>query len=580
MSLNSKIVNKILKIILAIFILFYSCKKTPDDEDKILVGKNSYGCAPATTDTKWFETDKKAPLFDGMNVIDYPISTKNEEAQKYFNQGMALAYGFNHAEAARSFYYATKLDPQCAMCFWGYAYVLGPNYNAGMEPDNYERAYKAIKQAIKLSDKASEKEKALIAALSKRYVSKPVKNRSRLDIVYSKAMKEVADKFPDDNDIATIYAESIMDLHPWDLYDKNGTPKEWTPEIDSILEKVLKRAPKHIGANHFYIHAVEASHSPERGNKSARLFDDGLVSGSGHLIHMPSHIYIRTGEYHKGTLANIIAVKVDSSYVTSCHAQGAYPLAYYPHNYHFMAACATLEGNYRWAKLAANETSKLVHPKTMIEPGWSTLQHYYVIPYFIAVKFGKWDDILKMKLVSDTLKYPLAISHYAKGMAYLGKKDYSKAKEELTKLETLAKDPSMKKMTIWEINSMYDILQIASKVLEGEILASEEKYEQAIPLLEKAVSIEDKLNYNEPPDWFFSVRHHLGAVQIEAKKYQAAILTYEKDLNQFPKNGWAQHGLKLAYKKLGHLDLAKEMEKSIIKSWSAADVKITTSRIK
>lgn len=566
--------------IMILCVLFFSCKKETQKEKKIVAGKNSMSCAPATTDAKWFETDNKAPLFKGLDVINYSITTKNQEAQKYFNQGLALAYGFNHAEAARSFYYATKLDPQCAMCFWGYAYVLGPNYNAGMEPDNYERAYKAIQQAIKLSDKTTEKEKALIMALSKRYVSKPIDDRSSLDIAYSEAMKNVAAKFPEDLDIATIYTESIMNLHPWDLYDKNGIPKKWTPEIEAVLTKILKRNPKHIGANHFYIHAVEASKTPERGNPSAQLFDEGLVPGSGHLIHMPSHIYIRTGEYHKGTLANINAVKTDSTYVTLCHAQGAYPLAYYPHNYHFMAACATLEGNYKWAMLAAKKTSELVHPKTMIEPGWSTLQHYYVIPYFVAVKFGKWDEILKMKLVSDTLKYPSAISHYAKGMAHLGKKDFTKAKAELTKLELLAKDPSMKKMTIWELNSMYDILQIATNVLKGEILASEKKYNQSISLLEKAVKIENNLNYNEPPDWFFSVRHHLGAVQIEAKKYKEAIKTYEKDLKLFPNNGWAQHGLKLAYQKLDNQGKEKTIEKLISKSWATADIKISTSRIK
>ena len=566
--------------IMIICVLFLSCKKETPQKERIVAGKNSLSCAPATTDAKWFETDNKAPLFDGLDVIHFPISTKNPEAQKYFNQGLALAYGFNHAEAARSFYYATKLNPQCAMCFWGYAYVLGPNYNAGMEPDNYERAYKAIQTAIKLSDKATTKEKALIMALSKRYVSKPIDDRSSLDIAYSEAMQNVTDKFPKDLDIATIYAESIMDLHPWDLYDKNGTPKKWTPEIESLLIKVLQKDPKHIGANHFYIHAVEASKTPERGNLSAKLFDEGLVPGSGHLTHMPSHIYIRTGEYHKGTLANINAVKKDSSYVTLCHAQGAYPLAYYPHNYHFMAACATLEGNYKWAMLAAKKTSELVHPKTMIEPGWATLQHYYVIPYFVAVKFGKWDEILKMKLVSDTLKYPKAISHYAKGMAYLGKKDFTKAKAELVKLEILANDPAMKKMTIWELNSMYDILQIATKVLKGEILASEKKYDQSISLLEKAIKTEDNLNYNEPPDWFFSVRHHLGAVQIEAKKYNEAIKTYEIDLKQFPNNGWSHHGLKLAYEKLGKQNLAKEIDRKITKSWATADIKIATSRIK
>jgi len=572
--------NRFLKLIVLFSLLFYSCKNENKEEVKAVIGKTNYGCAPETTDAKWFETDKKAPLFKGMDVIDFPISTKNSEAQKYFNQGLAFAFGFNHAEAARSFYYATKLDPKSAMCFWGYAYVLGPNYNAGMEPDNYERAYKAIQQALKLSANASEKEKALINALSKRYVAKSIEDRSALDIAYSEAMKNVAKKFSDDNTIAALYVESIMDLHPWDLYDKKGVAKPWTPEIVMLLEKILKRDPKHIGANHFYIHAVEASNKAERANASAKRFDEGLAPASGHLIHMPSHTYIRTGEYHKGTMANVNAVKKDSTYVTMCHAQGSYPLGYYPHNYHFMAACATLEGNYKWAMTGANETSKLVHPKTMITPGWSTLQHYYVIPYFVAVKFGKWDDILKMKLVSDTLKYPVAISHYAKGMAYLGKKDFAKAKAELAKLEVLVNDKAMKKMTIWDSNTMHDILEIAGKVLKAEILAAEGNYKQSIPLLEKAVAIEDGLNYNEPPDWFFSVRHYLGAEQIECGKYNEAIKTFQEDLKVFRNNGWAQHGLRLAYQKLNNPTKVNEMDTLLSKSWATADVKITTSRIK
>lgn len=567
--------QKIFKLTGLICILLFSCKKAPELEKKILAGKNNYSCAPETTDAKWFESDNKAPHFEGMDVIEYVITTKNAEAQKYFNQGLVFAFGFNHAEAARSFYYGTKLDPKSAMCFWGYAYVLGPNYNAGMDKDNYQRAYSAIQQAIKLAANSTEKEKALIYALSKRYVAKPAEDRYLLDVTYSKAMKDVTEKFPEDNTIAVLYAESIMNLHPWDLYDKRGIPKKWTPEIESILEKVLRREPKHIGANHFYIHAVEASGTPQRGNAAADLFDKGLVSNSGHLVHMPSHIYIRTGEYHKGTLANINAVKKDSIYVTQCHAQGAYPLGYYPHNYHFMAACATLEGNYKWAMLAANETSKLVHPKTMITPGWEGLQHYYTIPYFVAVKFGKWDAVLKMKLISDTLKYPAAIAHYGKGMAYLHKKDGEKAKAELAALEITANHPYMKKITIWEINSLDNILHIASKVLEGEILASEGKYDQSTILLKEATAIEDNLNYNEPPDWFFSVRHHLGAVQIKAGKYNDAIKTYQDDLKKFPNNGWAQHGLKLAYEKLNNQAKVKEMDVLIAKSWAYADIKIT-----
>ncbi|TRX03186.1 tetratricopeptide repeat protein [Flavobacterium gawalongense] len=572
------------KILILIVITFiFSCKKEPQKNEDAVIGKTkktSYGCAPQTTDASWYLTNNKAPIFKGLNVIDYPITTKSTEAQKYFNQGMALSYGFNHAEAARSFYYATKLDPECAMCYWGFAYVLGPNYNAGMEPDNYERAYKAIQKAIQLSDKASKKEKALINALAKRYTKKHVEDRSNLDIAYSAEMKKVSEKFPDDVNINTLYAESIMDLHPWDLYEKDGTPKKWTPEIVSLLEKTLKKDPKNIGANHFYIHVVEASNTPERGNNAAKAFDDGLVPGSGHLVHMSSHIYIRTGEYHKGTLANINAVKVDSNYVAMCHAQGAYPLGYYPHNYHFMAGTATLEGNSKWAMIGANKVSKHVHPKTMTEPGWGTLQHYYVIPYYVAVKFGKWDDILKMKLVTDTLKYPVAVAHYAKGMAYLGKNDLKKAKQELLQLEEIAKDKKLEQITIWELNSVSTLTQIAKRVLKAEIAASEKNYVQSIALLKEAVAIEDSLNYNEPPDWFFSVRHHLGAVQIEAEKYQDAVKTYEDDLKRLPKNGWAHHGLRLAYEKMNNKTKAKEITRLIEKSWGNADTKITTSRIK
>ncbi|WP_348812083.1 tetratricopeptide repeat protein [Flavobacterium maritimum] len=572
--------KKVIFLLAIVLISFFSCKKETPEKEEAVIGKNSVSCAPQTVDAKWYTSDNKAPLFKGMDVIDYKITTKNTEAQKYFNQGLGLSYGFNHAEAARSFYYATKLDPECAMCFWGLAYVLGPNYNAGMEPDNYERAYKAIQTALKLSGKVSESEKALINALSKRYVAKPVEDRGKLDIAYSDDMKEVNAKFPDDININALYVESVMDLHPWDLYEKNGTPKPWTPEIVALLEKILKKDPKHIGANHFYIHAIEASNTPQRGYASAKFFDDGNAAAFGHLVHMPSHIYIRTGDYRKGTMANINAVKVDSNYVTMCHAQGAYPLAYYPHNYHFMAGTATLEGNSKWAMIAANETANHVHPKTMIEPGWATLQHYYVIPYFVAVKFGKWDDILKMKLVSDTLKYPKAVQHYARGMAYLGKKNYTKAKGEFVKLEVLSYDKSLEKMTIWEINSMHSIVEIATKVLKAEILASERNFTQSILLLQKAIVIEDGLNYNEPPDWFFSVRHHLGAIQIENGRYDDAIKTYKEDLKRLPNNGWAHHGLKLAYEKLDNKEKVKEMDQLIGKSWATADIKITSSRIK
>jgi tetratricopeptide (TPR) repeat protein len=559
---------------LALGLTFVSCKQGP----KTLIVQeptpSNYGCIPPVTDASWYQVNNIAPLLEGYDVIDYDITTKDNLVQRYFNQGMALAYAFNHAEAARSFYYATKLDSTCAMAYWGYAYVLGPNYNAGMEPDNYERAYNAIQKAKSFSVNATQKEIELIDAMAKRYTAQPQDDRISLDSDYSKAMKQLYDTYPDDSEISALYAESLMNLHPWDLNEKDGSEKSWTVELVTLLESLIKKHPKHPGAHHFYIHAVEASSSPERSNASAQIFDEGLVSGSGHLLHMPSHTYIRTGEYHKGTLSNIAAVKTDSTYVTTCHAQGAYPLAYYPHNYHFMAATATLEGNSHWAMVGANKVSKHVHPDIMKQPGWGTLQHYYTIPYYVAVKFKKWDEILNMNLETFDLKYPKAIRHYAEGIAHLGKGQMDKAKVELKQLELLAQDESLKEITVWNINSLYDLVQISKNVLKAEILAKEGNFDTSIALLKEAVTMEDALNYNEPPDWFFSIRHHLGAIEIEAGKYENAIKTYSEDLKRLPNNGWAQHGLMVAYEKLNDVENLNKTKALFEKSWAYADLQL------
>ncbi|MDO6472231.1 hypothetical protein [Maribacter sp. 1_MG-2023] len=538
-------------------------------------------CAPITTDFKWYESDNLAPIINGLDVLDFPVSTTNSLAQKYINQGLVLAYGFNHAEAARSFYYATKLDPNCAMAYWGFAYVLGPNYNAGMEQDNYNRAYMAIQKALVLSNgDVSQKEKALINALSKRYVQFPLEDRSELDLEYSNAMREVYKNYPKDADVATMFAESIMDMHPWDLWDKSGSPKEWTTEIMSVINETLVIDSKHPGAHHLNIHLLEASSTPEVALKSAQVFDDDLVPGAGHLIHMPSHVYIRTGDYHKGTLSNMRAISVDSSYVAACNAQGAYPLAYFPHNYHFMSATATLEGNSELALKASTNVAKHSSTILMKEPGWGTLQHFYTIPYYVNVKFGKWREILKMQNEVPTLKYPSAVLNYARGMAFLGLNQLENAKKELLSLEVIAMDDSLKEISIWEINSVDVLIQIAERVLKAEILAREFKYQESIFLLKEAIDLEDSLNYNEPPDWFFSVRHYLGAIQIEAGLYKDAIITYEEDLVRLPKNGWALHGLKLAYEKLDNQNMVKKIERQRAESWFTADIQLSTSRIK
>lgn len=385
------------------------------------------GCySPKINDKDWYTSGKKAPKLEGLSGIDLKISTSSKEAQEYFNQGMMLAYGFNHAEAARSFYEASRLDSTCAMAYWGFAYVLGPNYNAGMEEDNFQRAYEAVTKAKSLIKNCTPKEVALIEALTARYAARPPANRSPLDIAYSAAMKKVYTQYPTDPDVGALYAESIMDLHPWDLYDKKTkAPKAWTPELLAIMDHLMKINPKHPGAHHFYIHALEASATPEKALASAKLLET-LVPGSGHLIHMASHIYINTGDYHLGSLSNIEAAKVDSIYTTTCHAQGAYPLGYYPHNYHFLAATALLEGHSKLAWETSVKLQQNTATDIMRMPGWGTLQHYYSIPYYIAAKFSMWDTIAALTPPAKDLVYPRAVWHYARGPGLSREERYAK----------------------------------------------------------------------------------------------------------------------------------------------------------
>ena len=536
-------------------------------------------CAPALADADWYGENTPAPLFEGMDLLNYPITTKSPEAQKYFNQGLLLSYAFNHAEAGRSFHQAIRLDSTCAMCYWGFAFVLGPNYNAGMEPDNYARAYDAIQKAQKLSAGVTEKEKGLIKAMSARYSKEVVENRFPLDSAFMLAMKGLHQQYPDDVDIAAIYAESLMDMYPWNLWEKDGTAKPWTQDIINAIDVAIKMNPKHPGGHHFAIHAWEASNTPEKSLPNAKVFDDGLVPHAGHLIHMPSHTYINTGDYHLGSLANINALKADSTYVTQCHAQGAYPLAYYPHNYHFLAATATLEGKSEWAFMASHKIADHVNHTGMLLPPLATLQHYYTIPYFVYVKFARWKDILTWPDVDTVLLYPKGILHYARGMAHLGLKDIAKARTELDALKLVAQDDTLKALTIWEINTLYSVVDIAQKVLEGEILAAEGKLDESIQLLKEAVVLESQLNYDEPPDWFFSVRHHLGDILLLAGKTDEAIKVYEDDLVVFPKNGWALSGLRKAYELGKQPDKVKEVDSQLQAAWAHADVKLNGSRV-
>jgi len=533
---------------------------------------------PELADKAWYTSDKKAPLFSGLDGINFRITTKSKEAQRYFNQGIMLAYGFNHAEAARSFYEVTRLDSTCAMGWWGFAYVLGPNYNGGMEPDNLPRAYDAVHKAQKLSSGCTTKEKDLIKALTYRYSINVDQARSYLDSAFAAQMKEVYNKYPKDEDIAALFAESLMNLHPWDLFKRDGSAQPWTPEILEVLENSLKLAPRHAGLHHFYIHAMEMSKQAGKALESADLLGE-IAPGSSHLVHMPSHTYIRTGKYHEGVVSNMNAVEVDSLYTVTCHAFGVYPLAYIPHNYHFLAACAALSGESQKAMFGANGTKDHTYEKLLLNPYWSTLQHYYSIPLFVQIKLGLWKDIRNYPAPEKELLYPNVIWHYAQGMAYLAEDKNQKADKHLIAMKSIMQDSALQTYTIWGFNRLYDICLIASETLEGEINAKKGNFPEAIKLLKSAMAIEDQLRYQEPPDWFFSVRHNLGAVLIECGKYQEAIEVYKQDLQTYPENGWALVGLMHAYEKLGNQNDYRIFRDRFEDAWKYSDIEISESRI-
>lgn len=541
------------------------------------ITRTSVMCAPKAVDAL-ADTDQPAPVFTGLGDYDFPITTESEEARKFFLQGFKLANAFNHSEAARSFIYAAKLDPECAMCHWGLAYVLGPNYNAGMDPSVVEVANEAVAKAQKYMGNTTEREQALIRAIARRYPPEPVDGRSEYDEAYIEAMRQAHRQFPDDDDIAAMLAEAIMDAHPWDLWSFEGDPRPWTPEILEILEGILKRNPNHVAAIHLYIHATEASQAPELAKGHAARLPE-LTPGAGHLVHMPSHTYIRTGDYHLGSAVNAKAVEVDSLYVSACHAAGVYPLAYYPHNYHFLSACAAFEGRSELSIQAAQRMVSKLDTQAMRQPGLETIQHYWSIPYYLYVKFGKWEEALAEPRPAEDLPYPIAIWHYARGAAYAAKGQLEDARRELSRLRIAAANPMVEGITIWDINSAASLLQIADKVLEAEIAQAAGDSETAIQLLREAIQLEDGLSYNEPPDWFFSVRHHLGPILLEQKRYAEAEALFKRDLELFRKNGYALKGLYESLMAQGKTEEASKVKKRFDEAWKWADVRLEASKV-
>lgn len=560
--------------VLSVVVILLAFDKAPAPDPEWKMGNRiAIFCTPS------FDAEKlkagKAPLIKGLGNLHYRITTRSKLAQQYFNQGLTLIYAFNHGEAARSFQQVLRLDSTAAMGWWGMAMVLGPNYNAALNPASLEDINKSMDNAVKYSVKATAKERALITALSKRFPTEAVQDMTPFNEAYAGAMKQVYEQFPGDAEIATLYADALMNEHPWNLWLKDGTPQPWTAAIEQLLEKTITAFPNHPGAIHLYLHAVEASRTAHRAVPAAgRLLN--LLPAAGHLVHMPAHIYIRTGNYHEGVIATEKARLSDSSYIDQCKSQGTYPLLYYPHNIHFLAACAFLEGNSRKAIEAAWGVSRNADRKYLAASG--TVQHYYIIPYYVLVHLGKWDDILLLPVPGESLKYPRAIWHYARGMAFTAKGQLVEAQRELRTLQAYAADESLRSLLVWETNSALDLISIAALTLEGEILGYVQQYKQAANLLRKAVAIEDKLNYQEPPDWFFSVRHTLGNVLLQAKQFSEAEKVYREDLVTLPENGWGLMGLYNSLQGQNKSTEAAAVKQRFDKAWQWADITITSSR--
>ncbi|HSM10061.1 MAG TPA: hypothetical protein VK827_00620, partial [Lysobacter sp.] len=488
-----------------------------------------------------------ANLLEGLGDHHFPITTRNPEAQRWFDQGLMLTYGFNHDAAERSFLRATQLDPQCAMCWWGAALVLGPHVNAGMDPENNASAWSRLQKARALAANASPREQAFIEALSARYAQDPPADRRPLDEAYAEATAQLVARRPDDLDAATFHAEALMDLQPWAYYDEQRRPIGNTAQIVSVLESVMQRDPNHAGALHLYVHAVEASDDPQRGVAAADRLRT-LIPGSGHLVHMPAHIYARVGRWHDAVIANERAIEADDAYLAVCrgNTKGIYPLGYVPHNHHFLWFAASMEGNSETARKAALETAKRTDlPELMRKPGFEGLQHYWMSPWFDRVRFGRWDEIAALPNPAPDLKYVTAIWHYAQGAAAARTQRAEDAERHLAALRALAADPALDKMTMWDRYPLTHAANIAERSLTAEIASAKGDREAAIAALREAAAIEDRIPYDEPPGWHAPVRHSLGAMLLDAGRATEAEAVYREELARNPDNGWSLHGLAL-----------------------------------
>ncbi|HEY8560885.1 MAG TPA: alpha/beta fold hydrolase [Pyrinomonadaceae bacterium] len=508
---------------------------------------------------------------EGLGNIDHPVSTTNPEAQKFFNQGLAYIYAFNHGESIKAFRRAAELDPNLAMAYWGAALALGSNYNVTADANQLKEAYATLQKAIQLAPKATPLERAYIAALSKRYAADGAQSdRAKLGEDYRNAMRELVKNYPDDLDAAVLYAESMMNLRPWQLWSLDGKPAENTLEIVAVLEGVLRRDPNHTGANHYYIHAVEASPTPERGLASAARLG-WLAPNAGHLVHMPSHIYVRTGDYIQAAKSNADAIDVDRKFIEKNGAQNLYAMMYYNHNIHFLSAASAMNGNYAEAWKQAQLLESNVRPHLKMMP---MLEMFAPYPIVTLVRFRKWDDVLKYPAPDASLKITGSYLNFARGMAFANTGKTDDAKKELADLREKIK--AIPPETGLGNSTAHGVLSIAENLLAGEIALAEGSGKAAIESMRKAAASEDVVNYNEPPDWDLPTREWLGRALLSDAQFAEAERVYRDELAKHPRNGRALFGLAEALRKQGKNDSAAMVAREYEKSWEKSDMRLAT----
>ncbi len=510
-------------------------------------------------------------LFDNLGTLHHEITTTSERAQNFFDQGLRLNYAFNHEEAITAFTEASRLDPDAPMPYWGVALSLGPNINAAMDAKAESRAVEAIQKASARLERATPRERAYVEALAVRYSIKKSLSRKAKDEAYAKAVRRLAHDYPDDVDAATLSAEAMMVLHPWDYWRADGRPQPGTEEIVATLESALRQHPDHPGACHYYIHAVEASPDPKRGLDCAKRLP-ALMPGAGHLVHMPAHIYMRVGLYREASERNATAATVDREYLLHHPLEGNYASGYYAHNLHFLNASLVMEGRSVEAMQVARDLlSKISVEEIVKEP---SLEWYAPTMLLTMARFGQWGELIRQPPPPKELRFTTGLWHYVRGLAFVATTRFGSAEGELSNLRKSLK--ALVRVKTEEAKISRTLLKIAERVLAGEMAARRGEFEAGIQATREALQLETTLPYSEPPFWFQPVRHNLGAILLLAGRAGEAESVYREDLRLNPENGWALQGLVLSLQ-AQHKDAAQEQTR-LQAAWAQADVTLTGSR--